>query len=89
MPEFNKILESALFPAAVLVGSVVFLIWVALKIRSWFRESDGPAELPHEMLTQYREMRERGDLSEKEFRLIKSRLANAVNPGGPRTQEGP
>ena len=53
-------------------------------IRSWLRENDGPAASAHDLLSEYREMNRRGELSDEEFRIIKGRMAGqirgAVNP---------
>ena len=53
-------------------------LWGIVKIRSWFRERDDPAASANQMLSQYREMHQRGDLSEEEYRLIKSRLTHQL-----------
>ncbi len=52
----------------VLIGAIIWL-------RARFRDDDGPAEDSLEMLSQFRELHQRGELSEDEFRSIKSRLS--------------
>ncbi len=87
MSKLSELLQSAGLPTAAMVVTLAVLVWIVLQIRAWYRESDDPAESTHEMLTQYREMHERGELSEEEFRLIKSRLANTLHPSGQPTSE--
>jgi len=81
--KWEELINSAWLPMAAMVLALGFFIWIILQIRARYRESDDPAESTHEMLTQYRELRERGEISEEEFRLIKSRLANNLERGGP------
>jgi len=87
MSKLSELLRSAPLPVAVMVVTLAVLAWTVLQIRAWYRESDDPAESTHEMLTQYREMHERGELSDEEFRLIKSRLANTLQPNGQRSRD--
>lgn len=59
------------------IGIVVAILLLALGIhylRSWYRGSDGPADNSDEILEQMRELHCEGDLSEEEFRSIKSQL---------------
>ena len=62
------------FAGAIVV--VVVLICVIFRVRSWFREDEGPAAWSHEMLLQFRDLHREGDLTDTEFRSIKSRLLN-------------
>jgi uncharacterized membrane protein len=87
MSRFSKILETVGIPLAVMVVTLAVFSWIVLQIRARYRESDDPAESTHEMLTQYRELHEQGELSEEEFRLIKSRLANTLNSSGRPTRD--
>lgn len=59
-------------PIVVVLG---VLIGVIVWLRARFRDDDGPAEESLEMLSQFRELHQRGELSEDEFRSIKSRLS--------------
>jgi hypothetical protein len=61
-----------------LVGVVIAAgvsIWVVMRLRAWFREDAGRADDKLEMLTQFRDLHQQGELTEDEYRLIKSRLA--------------
>lgn len=51
------------------------LIGVIAWLRARFRDDDGPAEDSLELLSQFRELHQRGELSEDEFRSIKSQLS--------------
>ena len=55
--------------------------WLVLRLRAWFREGDGRADDHLEMLTQFRDLRQQGELTEDEYRLIKDRL---IHPSSPR-----
>lgn len=57
--------------------SIGLLIWASLRIRSWFFDSD-ESEVPNEeMITQFRQLKRQGELSEEEFRLISQRLSGS------------
>lgn len=59
------------------LGLIVAVIALAIGIhvlRSWYRDRDDPADSSDEILDQMRELHLEGDLSEEEFRSIKSRL---------------
>lgn len=49
--------------------------WLVFRMRARFREDSGRADDKLEMLTQFRELHQQGELTEDEYRLIKSRLA--------------
>lgn len=69
--------QRALTPGMILGVIVVVSIsaWLIFRMRARFREDSGRAEGKLEMLTQFREMHQQGELTEDEYRLIKSRLA--------------
>ena len=49
--------------------------WLVFRMRARFREDSGRADDKLEMLTQFRELHQQGELTEDEYRLIKGRLA--------------
>lgn len=51
------------------------LVWIILKIREWFFESDDSDATIPEMLGQFRHLKLQGDLTEEEYRLISQRLS--------------
>jgi hypothetical protein len=53
------------------------LIWASLRIRSWFFDSDESEVPAEEMITQFRQLKRQGELSEEEFRLISQRLSGS------------
>jgi hypothetical protein len=63
--------------AGIAVG-LVLLLWGTLRLRSWFRDSAAHDESEARMLSEMHELHREGGLSEEEFRLIKSRLAQAM-----------
>jgi hypothetical protein len=71
-------LTQALIPLITTVAAIGVLTVVIYLIRSWLRENDGPAASDHELLGEYREMNQRGELSDEEFRIIKGRMASRI-----------
>lgn len=69
-----------------LVAVIAVCAWLIYQFRAWFRDNDDRTDDNLEMLTQFRELHQQGELSEDEYRLIKSRLARAavgsVTPAG-------
>lgn len=64
------------------VGAIV-LIWLIMRLRGWFREETDPAVTDTVLLGSIREMYRRGELSEAEFRSIKSRVAKSMERASP------
>lgn len=62
----------------VVVAVIAVAAWMISRLRARFREDSGRADGKLEMLSQFRELRQQGDLTEDEFRLIKSRLTQDV-----------
>lgn len=60
--------------------AIVVLIWLILRIRSWFFESEDSDEPVEEMLTQFRQLKRDGELTEEEYRLISQRLSGHPTP---------
>jgi hypothetical protein len=68
--------------------ALLILAGVVYRLRSWWREDAGRAVDSNELLTQFRELHREGDLTEAEFRSIKSRLAAPKPPESPPVKEG-
>jgi hypothetical protein len=69
--------EDKMWLALAIIGvafAITILAWISLKIRSLFREDEGPAGGTHEFLGQLRESQSEGDLTPEEFRSIQRRL---------------
>lgn len=61
-----------------LVGLVIAISvagWLVFRMRARIHEDSGRADDKLEMLTQFRELHQQGELTEDEYRLIKGRLA--------------
>lgn len=69
-----KVLDASLAEWTILIVCVGVLVWLVVRVRSWFREDEDPTASAHEMLLQFRDLRRQGDLSEEEYRSIKNRL---------------
>jgi len=74
----SEALSQALIPVATTVTAIAVLAIAIYLIRSWLRENDGPAASDHELLSEYREMNRRGELSDEEFRIIKGQMAPRI-----------
>lgn len=60
--------------------AIAVLVWLSLRIRSWFFDSDDSDGLQDEMLTQFRQLKREGELSDEEYRLISQRLSAKPSP---------
>lgn len=60
-------------------AALLVLIWLSFLIRSWLRDDAGPEADSHQMLTQLGDLLREGDLSEEEYRSIKSRLIERLD----------
>jgi hypothetical protein len=59
------------------IGLVIALVIMAVLIhylRAWYRDGDDPAAADDEIVQQMEDLRRRGDLTEEEFRSIKSQF---------------
>jgi len=81
MPNSSGALGQALLPLVTVVVALALLALAIYWIRSWLRDNDGPAASEHELLSEYREMNRRGELSDEEFRIIKGRMASRIRAG--------
>jgi hypothetical protein len=78
MPNASDALSKALIPLATTVTAIGVLAIAVYLIRSWLRDNDGPAASEHELLSEYREMHRRGELSDEEFRIIKGQMVPRI-----------
>jgi hypothetical protein len=60
--------------------AISVLVWLILRIRSWFYDSDGSDEPLQEMLTQFHQLKREGELSDEEYRSISQRLSAGLAP---------
>ncbi len=54
--------------------ALIVLVWLFVRIRAWLQDDAGPEANTHQMLTQFGDLHRQGDLSEEEYRSIKSQL---------------
>lgn len=84
-------LVQLIWPVLGVVAAIAVLIAVIFRVRAWLRDDDGSAAADHNLLSQYREMLQEGELTEEEFRLIKGRLASRItgtpSPPGDRPKD--
>ncbi len=57
-----------------LVFAISFLIWGAMRIRAYFLEESDTTNDNHLLLHQFRELQTQGEVSEEEYRKLKSRV---------------
>lgn len=60
------------------IGLGIALIVLAVlmhRVRAWYRDGDDPADASDEIVRQMEELKRRGDLSDEEFRSIKSQFS--------------
>jgi len=60
--------------ALALIG---LLIWAVMKVREMFVDSDDSEGATEEMVSQFRQLKRDGELSDEEFRLISQRLSRS------------
>lgn len=75
----QRLLQESVFVGIGLILAVAVLTWLIVRIRSWFREDEDPADDIHERLIQTREMHLEGHLSDAEFRSIQRRLGEQLD----------
>ncbi len=83
MPTPSNVMSHLIWPMLGLVGVLFVLAAVLWWVRAWLRDSsedDGCSPL---LLSEYREMVRRGELSEEEFRKIKDGLIARLGVGSP------
>ena len=71
---FQELIHSSFWWWVGLLFAIVVLAWVAVRLGRWFRDDTDPTDDDRRMLSEIREMYHEGDLSEQEYRSIKSRL---------------
>jgi flagellar biosynthesis/type III secretory pathway M-ring protein FliF/YscJ len=67
---------------AVALVVVVVLFGFVLKIREWMRPKGLPENSAENLLLQFRDIHQQGDLSAKEYKRIRERLANKSGGSG-------
>lgn len=90
MPTISNLMSRLIWPMLGLVGGLLVLAGLLWWIKAWLRDSsedDGCSPL---LLSEYREMVARGELSEEEYRRIKdgmvARMGTGSSPTASRSQ---
>jgi len=74
-----ELLEGPWYLAIILFTAVVALVAVgAYAVSKWRDAIDDDTNTASELLTNFREMHSRGDLTDEEFRTIKTRLSYEI-----------
>lgn len=67
-------LSEVILPTAAVIVTIAILIWLILRIRTYFRAGGDVQVTEEQILDDFREIRRQGDLSDTEFRSIKGQL---------------
>lgn len=79
-----KLLNRSAWELFGLILAILLMTWLVLQIRAWFTGGDDPAESDHQLLASIRDLKRQGDLTEEEYRSIKSRLVTRLgDPAAP------
>lgn len=84
----DQALRQLLIPLLSVGAGIGLLALVIYWIRIWLHENDDSAGSAHELLTEYSEMKRRGELTDEEYRIIKSRMALQIGQTAPATDRG-
>lgn len=64
-----------MIPLIALLGCVLILAVVLTKMRAWYTDQKAGGDLTSEMISDFRAMKEEGELSLEEYQKIKTKLA--------------
>lgn len=84
MRQTERQLENILaYSAYILLALVVILamVWLIVRIRTWYLDREDDAAVDQLMLSEIRDLHRRGDLSEEEYRSIKSEIVQRLDDG--------
>lgn len=79
----DELLDRSMWWGIGLVVALLLLAWAAYRLRSWFGEDTGHTDGSEELLTHLRQLQSAGDVSDEEYRSIKSRLSQRMDPPSP------
>ncbi|HWL07362.1 MAG TPA: hypothetical protein VNQ76_03010 [Planctomicrobium sp.] len=74
--EMEKFIHTITFYGIGLVIALIVMAFVVHRIRNWYRGSDDPADNQDEIIRQLKESASQGELTDEEFRSIKSRISS-------------
>ena len=61
-----------------LILAILVMVWLIMQIRAWLTEDDDPAASDHQLLASIRDLNREGDLTDDEYRSIKSQLVHRL-----------
>lgn len=88
---FFEVISPALpnfWQTLLVVLGLVVLIWLILRIKAWMREDSTGSDCAIDLIGDLQEMHRQGGLTEEEYRLIKTRLAQAALGKSPSPRTG-
>ncbi len=85
----TKILSATYWQWLVLLVGLVVLVRLVMRIRASLREDDDPSIVDHQMLVEITELQRQGEITEGEYRSIKSRLVDRLNKNDRLSTEEP
>jgi|GEM_PF-2568778 len=74
--QINELTKTTTFYGIGLVLALIATAFTVHCIRNWYRGGDDPADERDEIIRQFQESKSRGDLTDEEFRSIKSRISS-------------
>jgi hypothetical protein len=78
MRDPNLLLRQALIPLLSVVAGIGVMAILIYWIRVWLHENEDSAGSTLELLAEYHELNRRGELTDEEYRIIKSRMAPPI-----------
>jgi uncharacterized membrane protein len=73
-------IDQSLWAGIGLVVALLVLAWLVYRLRAWYGDDADSTDGNHELLTHLRDLRREGEVSEEEFRSIKGRLTERMDP---------
>ena len=74
-----SMLDFSVYEILALLAAISVAIWLIFWIRVRFWDHEDPEAVDHQMLSKIGDLRREGDLSEAEYRSIKSRLVERID----------
>ncbi len=74
----SKILSATFWEWLFLIVILIVLVRLIMWIKASLREDDDPSSLDHQMLVEITELQRQGEITETEYRSIKSRLVDRL-----------
>ncbi len=69
------------------VGGAIVLIWMVIRVRAWYRDGEDTEAADEQMLFQLDDLHREGDLSQDEYRSIKSQIIKRMEGAAEAAQD--